>query len=277
MEQEKPTEKIVLSIAGSDPSGGAGIQADIKTFTALGVYCGAAISCLTVQNTLGVFAVHPVEPGLVKKQVAYVLEDLRVSHIKIGILGSAAVAESICDALTLYAGEIIYDPVLVSSSGRALIDEEAYSIIRQKLIPICTVITPNLPEFCVLAEKECTTKDEICWAAEKLLQGNEKLRAVIVTGGHMEPGKDYITDFLLTLSDATFQIDCEEVSHERITTRNVHGTGCTFSAAFTAFHLLTGNDSESFRKAAMYMENLVRNSASARIGHGTGPLLHYLK
>jgi hydroxymethylpyrimidine/phosphomethylpyrimidine kinase len=93
----------------------------------------------------------------------------------------------------------------------------------------------------------------------------------------MEPGKDYITDFLLTLSDATFQIDCEEVSHERITTRNVHGTGCTFSAAFTAFHLLTGNDSESFRKAAMYMENLVRNSASARIGHGTGPLLHYLK
>lgn len=277
MEHEKPAEKIVLSIAGSDPSGGAGIQADIKTCTVLGVYCGAAISCLTVQNTLGVFEIHPVEPELVIKQVANVLEDLRVSHIKIGILGSAAVVESICDALAHYAGEIIYDPVFVSSSGRELIDREAYGIIRQKLIPISTVVTPNLPEFSVLAEKECSTKEEICRAAEKLLLHNEKLRAVIVTGGHIEPGRDFVTDFLLTLPRTTSQVNCEEVSHERITTRNLHGTGCTFSAAFTAFHLLTGDYSESFRKAAQYMDNLVRISASANIGHGTGPLLHYLK
>lgn len=277
MEHEKPTEKIVLSIAGSDPSGGAGIQADIKTCTVLGVYCGAAISCLTVQNTHGVFEVHPVEPELVQKQVAYVLEDLRVSHIKIGILGSAAVAESICDVLSNFAGEIIYDPVFVSSSGHDLINREAYDIIRQRLIPICTVVTPNLPEFSVLAEEDCSTREEICRAAEILLQHNEKLRAIIVTGGHNDPGRNFVTDFLLTLSDITSLVNCEEVSHERITTRNMHGTGCTFSAAFTAFHLLTGNDSESLRKAALYMDNLIRTSASARIGHGTGPLLHYLK
>jgi len=277
MPNKKTTEKAILSIAGSDPSGGAGIQADIKTFTSLGVYGGAAISCLTVQNTLGVFSVHPVEPELVKKQVEYVLADLRVSHIKIGILGSTAIVESICDALAQFSGEIIYDPVVVSSSGRNLIDQEGHSIIRQKLLPICTVITPNLPELSVLAEQECSSKDRLYWAAEKLLQHNQKLRAVIVTGGHIEPEKDSITDFLLTFSSTTLHVDCEEASHERIKSRNTHGTGCTFSAAFTAYHLLTGDDSEAFRKAAMYMDNLVRKSASGRIGHGTGPLLHYLK
>jgi hydroxymethylpyrimidine/phosphomethylpyrimidine kinase len=277
MEHEKPAEKIVLSIAGSDPCGGAGIQADIKTFTALGVYCGAAISCLTVQNTLGVFAVHPVAPELVKKQVEYVLEDLRVSHIKIGILGSAAVAESVCVALAQYSGEIIYDPVLVSSSGWKFMDQEGLTIIRQRLLPLCTVITPNLPEFSTLTGQECSTKDRLYKAAEKLLQHNEKLRAVIVTGGHIDPGKDSISDFLLTLSATTSQVDCEETSHERIRSSNTHGTGCTFSAAFTAYHLLTGNDSEAFRKASTYMENLVRKSSSSRIGHGTGPLLHHLK
>jgi hydroxymethylpyrimidine/phosphomethylpyrimidine kinase len=277
MDNEKSTEKVVLSIAGSDPSGGAGIQADIKTFTALGVYGGAAITCLTVQNTRGVFAVQPVEPELVKKQVEYVLEDLRVSHIKIGILGSAAVAQSVCDALEHYSGEIIYDPVLVSSSGRDLIDQEGYSIIRQRLLSICTVITPNLPEFSILTERECSTKDHLCRAAEKLLKQYKKLRAVIVTGGHIEPEKDSITDLLLTLSRITLKVDCEKVAHERITSRNTHGTGCTFSAAFTAYHLLTGDDSAAFRRAAIYMENLVRKSVSGKIGHGTGPLLHYLK
>jgi len=274
---KKPSENIVLSIAGSDPSGGAGIQADIKTCTALGVYCGAAISCLTVQNTLGVTSVHPVDPKLVRRQVESVLEDLQVSHIKIGILGSAAVAESICDALAQFGGEIVYDPIFVASSGRNLIDQEGYSIIRQKLLPICTVITPNLPEFTMLTEQKCSTKDRLYQLGEKLLQHNEKLRAVIVTGGHIEPRKDIITDFLLTHSGTTFKIDCEEISHERITSKNTHGTGCTFSAAFTAFHLLTGDDSEAFQKAVMYMDSLIRKSASVRIGHGTGPLMHYLK
>lgn len=277
MSSNKQTENIVLSIAGSDPSGGAGIQADIKTLTALGVYCGAAITCLTVQNTSGVFAVQPVSPELVKQQITYVLEDLLVSHIKIGILGSAAVAESVCDALAHYSGEIIYDPVLISSSGQNLIEEEGYSAIRQILLPICTVITPNLPEFSMLAEQACPSRDLLYQGAEKLLRQNEKLRAILVTGGHFEPGRNLITDLLLKRSDKTFQVDCQKFSHERITTRNTHGTGCTFSAAFTAFHLHTGDDLAAFRKATMYMDNLVRKSAMAKIGHGNGPLLHYLK
>jgi hydroxymethylpyrimidine/phosphomethylpyrimidine kinase len=278
MVSQKPTETIVLSIAGSDPSGGAGIQADIKTCTVLGVFCGAAITCLTVQNTRGVLSVHPVAPELVKKQIEYVLEDIQVSHIKIGILGSPAVAVSICDVLANFSGEIIYDPVLVSSSGQKLIEREGYSIIRNKVLPICTVATPNLSELAVLAEQECVTRDQLYGAARKLLQQNKKLRVIIVTGGHFDPGKDSITDFLVTRSDFSTQVECEEICHERIQTRNTHGTGCTFSTAFTAFHLLSGgDDSASFHKAAMYMDNILRKSAHGLIGHGNGPLLHYLK
>jgi hydroxymethylpyrimidine/phosphomethylpyrimidine kinase len=125
---------VVITIAGSDPSGGAGIQADIKTFTAIGVYCGAVISSLTVQNTLGVIGLQPVDPAFVKDQIACVLGDLDVSHIKIGMLGSAAVARSVCDALADFSGEIIYDPVLVSSSGQQLIDAEGFDAVRIQVL-----------------------------------------------------------------------------------------------------------------------------------------------
>ncbi|MDX1777027.1 MAG: hydroxymethylpyrimidine/phosphomethylpyrimidine kinase, partial [Desulfobulbales bacterium] len=147
MPLSKDTLQVALSIAGSDPSGGAGIQADVKTFTAIGVYCGAAITSLTVQNTRGVFAVQPVDPVFVGKQIDTVLRDLAVSHIKIGMLGSAAVALSVCDTLADFNGEIIYDPVLVSSSGQQLIDKEGYGGFREQLLNICTVITPNITEL----------------------------------------------------------------------------------------------------------------------------------
>jgi len=271
------TEQVVLTIAGSDPSGGAGIQADLKTFTILGVYGGAVISCLTAQNTLGVFAVEPVQAALVKKQITHVLSDLNVTHIKIGMLGSAAVAESISDALAEYTGEIIYDPVLISSSGQELIDPKAHDAIRRHILPICTVLTPNVPELSVLAEKDCSTKDTLHNAAVKLFQQYDRLRSVIITGGHFEPEKKVITDFMLKSPGTNHQDDYEEISHPRIASNNTHGTGCTFSAAFTAYHLLSGDDSRAFRKATGFMDNLIRNSASARIGHGTGPLMHHLK
>jgi hydroxymethylpyrimidine/phosphomethylpyrimidine kinase len=277
MSVKKKTVQVALTIAGSDPSGGAGIQADLKTFTILGVYGGAVVSCLTAQNTLGVFATQPVEPSLVKKQIDHVLNDLNVTHIKIGMLGSIAVTESICDALTDYTGEIIYDPVLISSSGQELIDPKGYNTIRRQLIPICTVLTPNVPELSLLSEKKCSTKEILLSAAGKLLQEYEKMRSVIITGGHFEPEKNVITDFMLNNPSTTHQAACEEISHPRIASNNTHGTGCTFSAAFTAYHLLTGDDSEAFRKSTRYMETIISNSASARIGHGTGPLMHHLK
>lgn len=277
MSVTKDSQQVVLTIAGSDPSGGAGIQADLKTFTAIGVYSGAVISSLTTQNTQGVFSIHPVDPAFVKDQISCVLGDLNVSHIKIGMLGSAAVAQSIYDALVDFSGEIIYDPVLVSSSGRQLIDLEGYDAIRAQFLELCTVLTPNIPELSLLSEKQCSTKKTLHNAVVKLFQLYKKLRTIIITGGHFEPEKNMITDFMFKSPGKDLQADNEKISHPRIASRNTHGTGCTFSAAFTAFHLLTGNDSDAFRKAAMYMDALIRKSVSVKIGHGTGPLMHHIK
>ncbi len=270
-------QHVALTIAGSDPSGGAGIQADLKTFTAIGVFGAAVISSLTVQNTKGVYGVYPVEPDLVRDQIKYVLDDLNVSHIKIGMLGSASVAESICDALAEFQGEIIYDPVLVSSSGRQLIEKQGIETVRSKLLDLCTVLTPNLPEISLLTGMDSSSENLLLEAAEALLQKHQKLRSVIITGGHAAPEENIITDHMLTVSTMTPHLEHQAFSHARITSPNTHGTGCTFSAAFTAFHLLTGSDSESFRSATDYMARVIKESSRFRIGHGTGPLMHHLK
>lgn len=272
---KKPLQ-VALTIAGSDPSGGAGIQADIKTFTALGVYGAAAINCLTVQNTQGVHGVHPVDPELVKNQISCVLNDLAVSHIKIGMLGSGPVASSIYEALGNFKGEIIYDPVLVSSSGHKLFDQNDYETIRNHILAICTVLTPNLPELLQLSDTDCSTKDALKAAVKKLQQQNKKLRSVIITGGHINPEEKNVTDYLFSKSEEQ-QFTYKEITHPRLATSNTHGTGCTFSAAFTAYHLLCGNDLEAFQKATLYMDTIIQKSASMKIGHGTGPLMHHLK
>lgn len=272
----KDSQPVALTIAGSDPSGGAGIQADLKTFTSIGVYGGAVISALTVQNTRGVFAVQPVDPAFVKDQITYVLNDLNVTHIKIGMLGSAAVTESICGALANFSGEIIYDPVLVSSSGRQLIDPKGYHAVRVKLLELCTVITPNIPELSLLAGRNSTDKDSLLSAGEELMLQYGKIRCMIITGGHFNVAEKTITDYLLSTSDTSLQLRYEEISHPRIVSRNTHGTGCTFSAAFTAYHLLTDDDSRAFHKATGYMDNILKKSAPFTIGHGTGPLIHCL-
>jgi len=273
----KDSQQVALTIAGSDPSGGAGIQADLKTFTMVGVYGGAVISCLTVQNTQGVFAIQAIDPEIVKQQIGCVLSDLNVSHIKIGMLGSAAVAKSICEVLADFKGEIICDPVQLSSSGQQLIDNNGYDAVKSQLLDICTVITPNLPELSSLTGQNCNNKVSLLEAAERLLQQYGKLRSVIITGGHFKPTENNITDYLLTSSGAAETADCMEISHPRITSRNTHGTGCTFSAAFTAYHLLTGDDSEAFNKTTRYMDVLIRKSTPFKIGRGTGPLMHHLR
>lgn len=272
----KESQQVALTIAGSDPSGGAGIQADIKTFTSIGVYAGAVISSLTVQNTREVFAIQAVNPAFVKDQISYVLKDLNVTHIKIGMLGSAAVAESICCALADFSGEIIYDPVLVSSSGHQLIDQEGYDAVRTQLLELSTVLTPNIPELSSLTERKCTNKDSLLSAGEMLLQQFGKMRSIVVTGGHFKTAGNTITDYLLSVSGASPQVRYEEISHPRIASQNTHGTGCTFSAAFTAYHLLNGDDSGAFHKATGYMDKIIKKSGPCKIGHGTGPLIHYL-
>jgi hydroxymethylpyrimidine/phosphomethylpyrimidine kinase len=194
----KDSQKVALTIAGSDPSGGAGIQADLKTFTAIGVYSGAAISSLTIQNTQGVFAIQPIDPALVKDQIACVLSDLNVSHIKIGMLGSAAVAESIYDALVNFSGEIIYD----------------------QFLKLCTVLTPNIPELSLLTNRDCINKDSCLAAAEILLQQHENLRSVVITGGHCKNETNSISDYLLTVPEPSRQVRLKEISHPRIASHN---------------------------------------------------------
>jgi hydroxymethylpyrimidine/phosphomethylpyrimidine kinase len=249
----KDFQPVALTIAGSDPSGGAGIQADLKTFTSIGVYAGAVISSLTVQNTQEVFAIQPVNPAFVKDQI-----------------------DCICRALADYSGEVIYDPVLVSSSGRQLIDREGYDTVRTELLELCTVLTPNIPELSLLTERNCTNKDSLLAAAESLLHQYGKMRSIIVTGGHSKPAEDTITDYLLSVSGTSPRVRYEEISHPRIASQNTHGTGCTFSAAFTAYHLLNGDDSGAFHKATGYMDKIIKKSGPCKIGHGTGPLIHYL-
>lgn len=273
----KVPQKLALTIAGSDPSGGAGIQADLKTFTSIGVYSGAVISCLTVQNTKGIFAIQTVDPDFIKQQISSVLSDLEVSHIKIGMLGSEAAAKSVFEVLADYNGEIICDPVQLSTSGQQLIDTNGYNFVKEQLFDICTVITPNIPELVLLTGRNCETADSLAEAAEMFLQQHEKLRAVIVTGGHYKPTADSVTDYLFTVSETSHSVDRLEISHPRITSSNTHGTGCTFSAAFTAYHLLTGNDSKAFHKASRYVANLIKTSVHFKIGNGTGPLMHHYK
>ena len=273
--------KAALTIAGSDPSGGAGIQADLKTFSVLGVYGGAVITCNTVQNTTGVKSYHPVSPELVEKQIVAVLDDLDVSHIKIGMVGSLEIAGSILAALENFRGEIIWDTVLRSSAGQMLTDEAEIPQLLDMLAAKVTILTPNLPELATLTHKNITGSPAMQEAALSLLGRFANLRTIIVKGGHLQKEDGSITDYLIRRresADPHSSAACEIIaeSHPHIQTNNDHGTGCTFASAFTAFHMLTGSESLAFKKTTAFLHELVKLSAPYRIGNGRGPLLHHL-
>ncbi len=277
--------RTALTIAGSDPSGGAGIQADIKTFTSIGVYCGAIITAVTCQNTKGVKSFSALSPNLVKNQLETVLEDLNVSHIKIGMLGSPAIADAVSEVLSGYEGEIIFDPVITAGSGDALFRDEREDILQGvgSILRQATIITPNLGELAVISGRDCPEASSACDAAGELFAVFRRLRAVCLTGGHLEENPELVTDFLikkqLRKSEATAQAGAPEVftsSHPRVKSSNLHGTGCTFSSAFSAFHLLRDDDREAFTEASAFTARLIEKSARYRIGRGNGPLLHYL-
>ena len=275
--RERKQMAAALAIAGSDPSGGAGIQADLKTMTMLGVYSGAVVACLTVQNTLGVREVVPLEAGLVKRQIEQVLVDLRVTHVKTGMVGSAAVAAAIAAALREFRGEVVCDPVLVASSGKALLAETDLASYDDTVIRLATVLTPNLEELERLAGSACRNGEEIEAAVAELFRRHARLRAVVVKGGHQPEEDSVITDRLFRRSPAggTALVSiCQ--CHPRVRTANSHGTGCTFASAFTAYHMLTNDDVAAFEKSVELLDRLLRLSAPHLIGHGRGPLLHHL-
>ena len=271
---ERHASRAILSIAGSDPSGGAGIQADLKTFTAIGVYGGAAITCLTAQNSLGVSSCLPVAPEFVKKQIQLVLADLPVSHIKTGMLGTDEIAGAMAEALHDFSGEIICDPVLAASDGHELFQKTKSNTGLQALLHTATVLTPNLPELAILTAQNLETHQEALEAAAALLARYPKLRAIVLTGGHIREQAEEVEDFLILRHTSSTKI--LTAKHERIATKNTHGTGCTFASAFGAYHLLHGNDQDAFFKAVAFMDTVPRQSAALALGKGKGPLAHHL-
>lgn len=253
----------VLSIAGSDPSGGAGIQADLKTFSALGVYGMAAVTALTAQNTLGVSGVHEVPPAFVRAQIRSVLEDIRVDAIKIGMLGSAEIIEAVAEELSRCdsAVMIVLDPVMVATSGDSLMTAGAAEAMKERLIPLCDVLTPNIPEAEKLLRK--SVMDMEVSARELLVLG---CGAVLLKGGHL---KGDISRDVLARADGCVSLDAP-----RIETHNTHGTGCTLSSALAAYLAKGLSLAEAAQAAKAYVHAALCHADGLDVGRGRGPVHH---
>lgn len=266
-------QSTILTVAGSDPTGGAGLQADIKTMSAIGVYAAAAVTCITVQNSFGVTRIEPVAPDLVSEQIQAVLEDHQVTHIKIGMVGTAAVAEAIRRSLDGFTGEIIIDPVLLSTTGQELIRPEDLATVKTGLLNLATVITPNLPELVSLTGMSADTPEETLNAGDRLLNEYPKLRAAVIKGGHGAESRE-VTDILLLRSMGSVKL----LSSTRaiVSTRNTHGTGCVLASAYAAYHCLSRDDETAFFSSANFIQQLLEKSSRVEIvknPEGCGGLL----
>ncbi|MDR3511261.1 MAG: bifunctional hydroxymethylpyrimidine kinase/phosphomethylpyrimidine kinase [Caulobacteraceae bacterium] len=252
----------VLIIAGSDSGGGAGVQADIKTVTVLGGYAATAITAITVQNTLGVSAVHPIAPDLVAAQARAVLDDIGADAIKTGMLGSAETVEAVAAILAGAAVPAVVDPVMMAKGGAALLEDRALSAFRARLVPLASVLTPNAPEAAALTGLAVETTDDLRRAAEALLAMGAG--AVLMKGGHI-PGET-VTDLLISQAGET------SFSGPRIDTRHTHGTGCTLASA-VATGLAQGLALEAaVARAWAYVAEAIRQAPG--FGAGAGPLDH---
>jgi hydroxymethylpyrimidine/phosphomethylpyrimidine kinase len=258
---------IALTIAGSDSSGGAGIQADLKTFSALGIYGASAITAVTVQNTVGVRAVHDVPADIVAAQAKAVLCDLDVRAIKIGMLFSAEIAAAIAEVLMQYPDiPVVLDPVMIATSGDRLMRDDAVMAIIEKLFPRAICITPNLAEAAFLTG-QAMAQDEAGMAAQGQALLALGARAVLMKGGH---GSTPESVDLLVTPEGT-----QQFSAERIETRNTHGTGCTLSAAIAANLALGLPLDEAVAKAKTFLTGALKAARGQSIGHGSGPVHHF--
>ncbi|WP_294479616.1 bifunctional hydroxymethylpyrimidine kinase/phosphomethylpyrimidine kinase [uncultured Bacteroides sp.] len=258
---------VILSIAGSDCSGGAGIQADIKTISALGGYAATAITAITVQNTLGVSAVQPISPEIVRGQIEAVMEDLQPVAVKIGMVNDIQIVGVISDCLRKYAPKyVVYDPVMVSTSGRKLMTDEAVEEIKKKLLPLVTLITPNIDEAAVLTGKNIQNVQDMKMAARKLT--DEFQTSILIKGGHLEGDK--MCDLLHT-SEMNYHI----YEEEKIETTNLHGTGCTLSSAIATYLAKGYPMREAIQYAKVYITRAIMAGKDLHIGHGNGPLWHF--
>lgn len=260
----------VLTIAGSDSGGGAGIQADLKTISALGCFGMSVITALTAQNTQGVMGIHPVPTEFVRQQLDAVLSDIGVDAVKIGMLFSPELIRTVAQALKDYdVKQVVLDPVMIAQSGDKLVQDDAIEAIMENLLPLVDVLTPNLPEAEVLASTSVKTKDEIRQAAKTLSQTGSK--AVLIKGGHLSGEQS--NDLLYLSAEERFI----ELPGPRITTNNNHGTGCTLSSAI-ASGLAKGSSVEAaVRNAKDYIQGAIAAGAKYKIGRGHGPVHHFFQ
>lgn len=258
---------IALTIAGSDSSGGAGIQADLKTFSAFGVYGASVITALTAQNTLGVQGIETVSAAFVAEQLRSVLTDLDVGAIKTGMLANAEIVEVVASALrSVSQCPLVVDPVMVATSGDVLLAPEAVNAIKRHLLPLATLVTPNLPEAAILLASRQACNEQEMAAQGKALLGAAGCHAVLIKGGH--DGGDEATDILVSAAGV------ERFVRPRIATPNSHGTGCTLSAAIAALLSQGAALPEAVDRAKTYVWEGLRHGSGLGIGKGRGPVDH---
>ena len=258
----KPKSKILI-IAGSDSSGGAGIQADIKTVTALGSYAMTAITAVTIQNTTGVKSIVSIDPKEISNQIEFTSKDIRPDAIKIGMLHSAEVIKSvICSLNLIRVKKIILDPVMIAKAGTKLIDDKAIKLLKNKLIKKVSLITPNIPEAEILTNTRIKTKEDMIFAASKLI--NLGAKNVFIKGGHLD--SKVVLDIFVNKKEIMI------IKNKRITTSNTHGTGCTLSSAISTFFACGKTLKKSCELATKYVNNSIRSNLN--YGKGHGPINH---
>ncbi len=257
----------VLTIAGSDSGGGAGIQADLKTFAALGCFGTTAITAITVQNTLGVTGIHSIPADIVSRQIIAVMDDIQPSAIKIGMIHTVELCRVIRDTLRRYPQiPIVLDPVMVATSGDKLILDETVSFLKQELFPLATIVTPNLDEAGILCNTSITHPDDMIYAAKEILHTG--CQSVLVKGGHLK--SKGIVDVYMHKNGKHINFESSYIN-----TGNVHGTGCTLSSAIAAYLALDNSLEKSVRKARTYVRKAIKSGKNVKTGHGNGPLNHF--
>ena len=258
----KPQSKILV-IAGSDSSGGAGIQADIKTITALGSYAMTAITAVTIQNTTGVKSIVPIDPKEISNQIEFTSKDIKPDAIKIGMLHSTKVIKSVIKSLKyIKVKKIILDPVMIAKGGAKLIDDKAVKLLKNELIKKVSLITPNIPEAEILTGTKIKNKEDMIFAASILIQYGVK--NVYIKGGHLN--SKIIQDIFVNNKEIKI------IKNKKITTNNTHGTGCTLSSAISSFYACGKTLKKSCELATKYVNNSIRFNLN--YGNGHGPINH---
>lgn len=260
----------VVSIAGVDPSGGAGVLADVKAMSACGAYACGVIAALTAQNTQTVTGVMPVPATFLKEQIDTLFDDVRIDAVKIGMLGTVEQIETVADALVRRKPRfVVLDPVMVAKGGSRLLAADAVDALKERLLPLATIITPNLPEaMCLLGREEDVTEEEFPKVARELWKLLGRRNAwVYLKGGHLEGESAY--DLLFN------NVVSVPFTAPRVPTKNTHGTGCTLSSAIAAFLPQSVDVPEACRRAKEYLTGAVRHAGELDVGHGRGPTNHF--